>query len=168
MSVRVGMTAPEFELRTQRYRLLRLLDLRGSFVVIYFYPGNAEPESVTESCLFRKHHDEFQDMDTVVVGVSDDSQGSHIEFSEKWNIPFPLLADIGGRLRKEWGVPNVLSRQRGPRSSFARSRYSANRPGRVTYVLDKEGVVRHIIQSATQPKKHVLDSLNAIRRLRRS
>ena len=129
MSMRLGMTAPDFDLRSQHYKPIRLTDFRGRVVVVYFYPSNAEQDSITEGCLFRQRYSDFQEMDAAVIGVSSDSQGSHIEFSEKWKIPFPLLSDIGGRLRKQWGVPDVLGSQRRKSSSFARSRYSANRPG---------------------------------------
>ena len=165
MSIRVGDVASDFVLRSQHYRNIRLSDFKGRFVVIYFYPKDNEPACTIESCTFRNHYAEFQALDTVILGVSSDSQGSHIHFSEKLNLPFSLLSDIGGRLRKQWCVPEVLQTRTSHSTSLTRMRFSANQPGRVTYVIDREGVVQHIFQSATKPQKHVEESLRIVRQL---
>ena len=86
MSVHIGMSAPDFSLRSQHYKPIRLIDFRGRFVVIYFYPSNDEQDSITEGCFFRQYHSQFEEMEAAIIGVSSDSQGSHIEFSEKWKI----------------------------------------------------------------------------------
>ena len=148
MALKVGETASDFTLQSQD-STIRLSDLRGQYVVIYFYPKDDTPGCTVESCSFRDRYDEFKALDAVILGVSSDSPASHAAFAEKFALPFPLLADRGGQLRKLWRVPKTLGIM----------------PGRVTYVIDKEGVVRHIFKSATNPRKHIDEALRVLREL---
>ena len=103
-----------------------------------------------EACAFRDEHEEFGKLDAEIIGVSSDSVESHRRFAEKHDLSFTLLSDEGGKLRKLYGVLNTFG-------IF---------PGRVTYVIDEKGVIRHVISSQIGAVKHVegaLKSLAAIR-----
>ncbi len=148
MALTVGEKASDFTLQSQD-STVRLSDLRGRFVVIYFYPRDDTPGCTVESCAFRDSHQEFEDLDAVILGVSSDSVESHAAFANKFDLPFPLLADRGGQLRRQWSVPKTLRIM----------------PGRVTYVIDREGVVRHIFKSSRKPLKHIEEALRVLKTL---
>jgi thioredoxin-dependent peroxiredoxin len=149
--VDVGDPAPDFTLPSQSGDQVRLSDVwRRGPVVLYFYPKDETPGCTTEACTFRDSYEAFTDAGAEVVGVSSDSVRSHEGFAAKHRLPFILLADDGGRVRKQYGVRPTLG-------IF---------PGRVTYVIDGQGVVRHVFSSQTGAQRHVheaLDALNAIR-----
>jgi peroxiredoxin Q/BCP len=145
--VEVGDTAPDFALPSQTGEQVRLSDVwnRGP-VVLYFYPKDETPGCTTEACTFRDSYEVFQEAGAEVVGVSSDSVESHGKFAGKHRLPFTLLADEGGRIRKRWGV----------KSTFGIL------PGRVTYVIDRSGVVRHVFSSQTGVQRHVQEALDAL------
>jgi thioredoxin-dependent peroxiredoxin len=116
-------------------------------VVLFFYPKDGTPGCTKEVCAFRDEHEEFGKLDAEVIGVSSDSVDSHGRFAAKHDLPFALLSDEGGKVRKMYGVPSTLG-------LF---------PGRVTFVLDKEGVVRHVFSSQLGVDKHVEEALEALR-----
>jgi len=147
MSADVGHAAPDFTLPDQDGREVRLADLRGGWVVVYFYPADDTPGCTAESCSFRDSHEEFVDAGARVVGISGDSVESHRAFAAKHQLPFTLLADTDGSVRKAWGVTKTLGLL----------------PGRVTFVVDPEGVVRHRFSSQLKPRKHIDESLAVIR-----
>jgi thioredoxin-dependent peroxiredoxin len=146
-SVEVGDPAPDFTLPSQSGEHVRLSEVwaRGP-VVLYFYPKDETPGCTTEACTFRDSYEAFKDAGAEVVGVSSDSVTSHESFATKHKLPFILLADDGGRVRKEWGVKSTL----------------AILPGRVTYVIDGQGVVRHVFSSQTGVQRHVHEALDAL------
>jgi peroxiredoxin Q/BCP len=146
-SVEVGDPAPDFTLPSQSGEQVRLSDVwaRGP-VVLYFYPKDETPGCTTEACTFRDSYEAFKDAGAEVVGVSSDSVTSHESFASKHRLPFVLLADDGGEVRKQYGVRRTL----------------AILPGRVTYVIDGEGVVRHIFSSQTGVQRHVHEALDAL------
>jgi peroxiredoxin Q/BCP len=149
--VGVGSKAPDFTLPSQSGEMVSLKDFLGKRVVIlYFYPKDATPGCTKEACTFRDEHEQFGKLDAEVIGVSSDSIESHRRFAEKHNLSFTLLSDEGGKVRRMYGVPNTFG-------IF---------PGRVTYVIDEAGVVRHVFSSQIGAVKHVegaLKSLAAIR-----
>ena len=149
--VGVGSKAPDFTLPSQSGEMVSLKDFLGERVVIlYFYPKDDTPGCTKEACAFRDEHEEFGKLDAEVIGVSSDSVESHKRFAEKHNLSFTLLSDEGGKVRRMYGVPNTFG-------IF---------PGRVTYVIDEAGVVRHVFSSQIGAVKHVegaLKSLAAIR-----
>jgi thioredoxin-dependent peroxiredoxin len=112
-------------------------------VVVYFYPKDDTPGCTRESCAFRDQFSDFSDAGAEVIGISSDSVASHKKFAEKHRLPFTLLSDPGGSVRKAFGVPSSLGVL----------------PGRVTYVIDKKGVVRHAFNSQLNPAKHVEEAL---------
>jgi peroxiredoxin Q/BCP len=146
-SVEVGDPAPDFTLPSQSGEQVRLSDVwaRGP-VVVYFYPKDETPGCTTEACTFRDSYEAFKDAGAEVVGVSSDSVTSHESFASKHRLPFILLADEGGRVRKQYGVKPTL----------------AILPGRVTYVIDGQGVVRHVFSSQTGVQRHVHEALDAL------
>jgi thioredoxin-dependent peroxiredoxin len=149
--VGVGSKAPDFTLPSQSGEMVSLKDFLGEKVVIlYFYPKDDTPGCTKEACAFRDEHEEFGKLDAEVIGVSSDSVESHRRFAEKHDLSFTLLSDEGGKVRRMYGVPNTFG-------IF---------PGRVTYVIDEAGVIRHVFSSQIGAVKHVegaLKSLAAIR-----
>jgi peroxiredoxin Q/BCP len=145
-----GARAPEFTLNDQNGRPVRLADFRGrKNVVVYFYPKDDTPGCTKESCAFRDHYAAFSDAGAEVLGISSDSESSHEAFAKKHRLPFSLLSDPGGRVRSAFGVPSTLGLL----------------PGRVTYVIDKQGVIRHAFNSQLQATKHVDEALSVLESL---
>jgi peroxiredoxin Q/BCP len=148
--VKVGDRAPDFSLLSQSGEKVSLQDFRGKkSVVVYFYPKDDTPGCTAESCAFRDSHEVFQEVGAEVIGISADSPDSHRRFAAKYNLPFTLLSDTDNALRKLFGVPSTL---------FVL-------PGRVTYVIDKQGIVRHIFDSQFEFKLHVEEALKTLRSL---
>jgi thioredoxin-dependent peroxiredoxin len=148
--VQVGDKAPDFTLPSQSGEQVRLYDRLGErVVVLYFYPKDDTRGCTAEACAFRDSHEVFTDAGAEVIGVSSDSSDRHAAFAGRHNLPFTLLSDRGGRIRKSYGVPAVLGVV----------------PGRVTYVIDREGTVRHVFNSMTNIGQHVGDALNVVKRL---
>lgn len=146
--VTTGSLAPDFTLASTDGTDVTLSDLRGSWVVVYFYPKDDTPGCTAESCAFRDSHEDFSDVGAVVLGVSSDSVESHQAFRAKHNLPFTLLSDPGGETRKAWGVARTLGVL----------------PGRVTYVIDPEGVVRNVFSAQFRAAAHQAEALDTIRR----
>jgi thioredoxin-dependent peroxiredoxin len=117
--------------------------------VLYFYPRDNTPGCTAEACAFRDSHEVFSEAGAEVIGVSSDSADRHAAFAGRHDLPFTLLSDAGGRVRKTYGVPAVLGVL----------------PGRVTYVIDRQGTVRHVFNSMTNIGQHVGDALTVVRRL---
>ncbi len=148
MAVKVGDVAPDFTLPSKTGESVSLSDFRGQkAVVLYFYPKDDTPGCTAEACAFRDSYQVFQDAGAEVIGVSGDSTQSHAQFATKYNLPFTLLSDTGNQVRKLYGVPATLWVL----------------PGRVTYVIDKEGVVRHIFDSMLDFKAHVDEALQTLK-----
>jgi thioredoxin-dependent peroxiredoxin len=118
-------------------------------VVLYFYPKDDTYGCTREACSFRDSYDVFAEAGAQVIGVSSDSVGSHEQFARKHDLPFVLVADEGGLLRQRYGVTTTLGLL----------------PGRVTYVIDRQGVVRHVFSSQTQLNGHARGALAVVREL---
>ena len=147
-SVQPGDTAPDFELPDDSGQIVRLSGFRGrKAVVLYFYPKDDTPGCTKEACTFRDQYQDFADAGAEVVGVSSDSSDSHARFASKYHLPFRLVADRDGAVRKRYGVPATLGLL----------------PGRVTYVIDKQGTVRHVFNSQFQAAQHVAEAMQALR-----
>jgi peroxiredoxin Q/BCP len=150
VSVKIGDSAPDFSLRSESGETVSLSDFVGQKpVVVYFYPKDDTPGCTAESCAFRDSYEAFKDAGAEVIGISSDSVESHQKFASKYNLPFHLLSDADGKTRQQYGVPATLGLL----------------PGRVTYVIDKEGIVRHIFNSQFNPKAHVTEAIQVLRSL---
>jgi peroxiredoxin Q/BCP len=142
-----GDRAPDFALEDQKGQRVALEDFRGrKNVVVYFYPKDDTPGCTRESCAFRDHFDDFAEAGAEVIGISSDSTRSHEAFAAKHRLPFTLLSDPGGRVRRAFGVPASLGVL----------------PGRVSYVIDKQGVIRHAFNSQLNPARHVDEALRVL------
>ena len=151
-SVQIGDRVPDFTLPSQDGTQVSWADFRGNkAVVLFFYPKDGTAICTKEACSFRDAYEDFVQAGAVVIGVSADSAESHRAFASGHRLPFTLLADTDGSLRKTFGVPKTLG--------FL--------PGRVTYVIDKEGVVRHVFSSQLAAERHVFEALAVVRQLAR-
>jgi peroxiredoxin Q/BCP len=151
MSIRVGEAAPDFTLPKQDGSPLKLSELlQKGAVVLYFYPKDDTPGCTLEACSFRDAYEDFKDAGAEVVGISSDSADAHKAFTDKHRLPFTLVSDEGGRVRKLYGVKSTLGLI----------------PGRVTYVIDSKGIIRHVFDSQLNPAKHVREALEVLARLR--
>jgi peroxiredoxin Q/BCP len=153
MGIRAGDLAPDFTLPKQDGSSVRLKDLLGKgAVVLYFYPKDDTPGCTVEACSFRDAYEDFKEAGAEVVGISSDSADAHRAFADKHRLPFTLVADEGGKVRKLYGVPSTFGIL----------------PGRVTYVIDREGVVRHVFNSQLNPAKHVREALEVLKKSARA
>jgi len=150
--VQVGDPAPDFTWAAQSGEQVRLSDFRGhQVVVLFFYPKDGRAICTKEVCAFRDAYDQFAEAGAVVMGVSRDSAERHNAFSNRHNLPFSLLSDTDGSLRTAFGVPKTLGLL----------------PGRVTYVIDKEGVVRLVFSAPMTADRHVSEALRVVGELGR-
>ncbi len=150
MPVKVGDTAPDFTLSSQSGTSVSLKDFLGKkCVVVYFYPKDDTPGCTKESCAFRDQYEVFNSAGAEVIGISADSPESHQRFAAKYQLPFSLLSDSGNQVRKLYGVP----------ASFGLL------PGRVTYVIDQQGIVQNVFNSQFNFKGHIEESLKIIQQL---
>jgi peroxiredoxin Q/BCP len=118
-------------------------------IVLYFYPKDDTPGCTAQACAFRDSHEVFTGAGAEVIGVSSDPVGKHATHVDRHKLPFRLLSDQGGEVRKSYGVPAVLGLL----------------PGRVTYVIDREGTVRHVFNSMTRISQHIGDAPKVVRQL---
>ncbi len=144
--VQVGDIAPDFTLPTQTGIPVRLGKFLGkTAIVLYFYPKDNTSICTNEACAFRDSYELFKGAHAEVIGISSDSVESHRQFAAAHQLPFTLMSDIDGVVRKLYGVPTAFGS-----------------PGRVTYVIDKQGIVRHIFFSQFTSDKHVTQALQAL------
>lgn len=102
--LKVGDSAPNFELPDQNGKVHKLSDYLGSKVLIYFYPRDFTPGCTTEACTLRDSFPNFKNLNTVVLGISKDSIENHKKFAQKFNLPFALLADVNHKVQEKYGV----------------------------------------------------------------
>ena len=147
-----GDPAPDFTAQAHNGEQVRLADHRGkNVVVLYFYPMDGAPVCTKEACGFRDAYEEFTKLGAVVIGVSADSPERHRVFAASRALPFLLLSDQDGSLRKAYQVPKTLGIM----------------PSRVTYVIDKAGVIRHFFSALFSAERHVAEALGIVRALAR-
>lgn len=148
MKVKVGDRAPEFTLPDQSGEVVSLKDFLGKrSIVLYFYPKDFTVGCTTETKSFSERYEEFKELGAEVIGVSSDTVESHESFASECNASFTLLSDEGERVRSLYGVESSLGLI----------------PGRVTYIIDRSGIVRHIFASQLNPKKHVKEAMETLR-----
>ncbi len=148
--VQVGDRAPAFSLPTQTGAMVSLKDFVGkSAVVLYFYPKDDTAGCTAEACGFRDRYEVFKEAGAQVIGISADSQESHQRFASKHSLPFLLLSDRDGMVRKLYGVPTLMGML----------------PSRVTFVIDKEGIVRLVFSDMMHMQRHITEALRIVQSL---
>jgi peroxiredoxin Q/BCP len=149
-SIDVGDRAPDFELPAADGRRVRLSDFLGKKnVVLFFYPKDETAGCTIEACTFRDAYEDFVDVGAEVIGISADSLDSHNRFAGRHRLPFILLSDPKGLVGAKYDVRKALG-------IF---------PGRVTFLIDREGIVRHVTDGRLRFKQHVTESLAVLREM---
>jgi peroxiredoxin Q/BCP len=146
--VEEGRPAPDFELPTDTGEKVKLSDLRGKQVVLYFYPKDDTPGCTTQACGIRDAWGEFERAGAVVLGVSPDEVDSHMKFKQKYSLPFPLLADEGHHVADAYGVW-------GEKSYMGRTYFGVDRS---TFVIGEDGNIKKILHKV-KPATHADDVL---------
>lgn len=147
-AIEVGDKAPPFQATLQDGSTFDSTSLLGrKSLVLFFYPKDGTPVCTQQACAFRDAYAQFAGADVEVVGVSSDSPESHRRFATRHSLPFPIISDGKGALRRLFGVPRAWG-------LF---------PGRVTYVIDKEGVVRMTFNATLAAEPHVRKALEAVK-----
>lgn len=118
-------------------------------LVIYFYPKDDTPGCTREACGFRDQFEVFQEAGAKIFGISADSPKSHLKFAERYQLPFSLLSDQDKKVQKQFGVSSSLF---------------GLLPGRVTFIIDREGIIRKVFNSQFQASKHVEEAVRVIRK----
>ncbi len=146
----VGSPAPDFTLHDQSGRAVHFAELlKQGPVVLYFYPKDHTPGCTLEACGFRDAQADFAKAGATVVGVSDDTVAEHARFAAQHALPFTLLSDARGQVRELYGVPRLFGVI----------------PGRVTFVVDPDGMIRHAFTSHLRMQRHVVEALETVRKL---
>ncbi len=150
MSVKVGDKAPDFTLPSQMGDEVTLSEYFGKKnVVLFFYPRDESSGCTREACAFRDNYEVFTSLGAEVLGISGQSVESHRSFASHHGLPFLLLSDVNNKVRQLYGVPATMGIV----------------PGRVTYIIDKGGVIRHMFNSQSQPEKHVAEAKQVLEKL---
>jgi peroxiredoxin Q/BCP len=149
MSLQVGDKAPDFTLPDQSGNPVTLSEkLAEKVVVLYFYPKDDTRGCTQEACSFRDSYESFTDAGAEVIGVSSDSVASHEKFAGRHGLPFTLLSDSSKTVRTQYGAKSL-----------------GVIPGRITFVIDQEGVIRHAFSSMINIGGHVDDALAVVKQL---
>jgi thioredoxin-dependent peroxiredoxin len=140
MTLSVGTSAPSFTATDTQGNTVSLNDFRGQTVIVYFYPKDDTPGCTKQACSFRDNYEDYQAKNIVVLGVSADDQAAHQAFTEKYNLPFPLLVDTDRSIIQAYDVDG---------GGYAK---------RVTYVIDENGTISHVYD-AVKTATHATDVL---------
>jgi peroxiredoxin Q/BCP len=143
MSLTEGMPAPPFEGVDQNGNSIRLQNLRGRKVILYFYPKDNTPGCTKEACNLRDNYAALQEAGYTIIGVSADTIESHKKFAEKYNLPFSLLADPEKKIisaYQAWGKKKLYGKE-----------YEGTL--RITYIIDENGIISRIIKNV-KPEQH--------------
>lgn len=150
LQIAIGTAMPGFVLVSQDGETVHSVDLVGQGpLVIYFYPKDNTPGCTAEACSFRDQYEDFVQAGAGVVGISRDDPASHRGFADKHRLPFTLLADPDGAVHQAFGVGRTLGLL----------------SGRVTFVVDTRGIVRHRFSSQLRATRHVAEALEVVRRI---
>ena len=145
-----GSMAPNFAAKDANSETVRLKDLRGQKVVLYFYPKDDTPGCTKEACSFRDAFADFKKSDIKVLGVSKDSEASHKKFAAKYKLPFTLLADPDHSIADAYGVY-------GEKKFMGRTYLGVKR---VTFLIDEKGKVKKVFEKV-KPEEHAREVLEA-------
>lgn len=145
-----GIAAPQVKFTKEDGTSVQLSEYLGKrTIVLYFYPKDDTYGCTIEACTFRDSYEDFKAAGADVIGVSADDGASHEAFKAKNKLPFTLLSDPGNEGAKAFGVKKVFGLL----------------PGRVTFVIDRQGIIRHRFESAVRMQKHVEEALTLVKSL---
>ena len=148
--IETGSKAPDFSLPDQQGRRVNLADFMGKTnLVVYFYPKDESYGCTKEACSFRDNYEVFKQAGAEVIGISSDDIASHQAFAANHKLPFILLSDKGKTVAEKYGVGKSLGIV----------------PGRVTFVIDKQGIIRLVFSSQLSFDKHVEEALQMLKTL---
>jgi len=150
MAISSGMPAPDFALPDENGTLRRLSDFRGRRVVLYFYPKDDTPGCTTEACNFRDDYSAYEKAGVVLLGVSPDTVKSHAKFKQKYDLPFPLLADPEHKVCELYGVWG--------KKKFMGREYDGVL--RTTFLIGPDGIVQKVFENV-KPAQHSREVLEA-------
>jgi peroxiredoxin Q/BCP len=149
--IQIGDKCPDFQLPDANGKMIQISEFIGKKkLVIYFYPKDDTPGCTKEACSFRDSYEDFKDYDCEVIGISSDDEQKHAAFASRHQLPFILLADKDKVARKLFGVPGNL---------FGLI------PGRVTYIIGIDGIVKGVYNSQTNPLGHIEKALELVKGL---
>ena len=150
MPIELGDVIPHFtaiDTNEEKFDTLEYIGKKP--LVIYFYPKNNTPGCTAQACGFRDQYQDFTDLGAEVIGISSDTVDSHNTFAKQYKLPFILLSDTDKKIRKLFGVPSGLL---------------GVLPGRVTYIVDKQGKVVLVFDDSINATKHIVEALEAIKK----
>ena len=148
MTLKIGDQIPSFSLKDQNGHI-RTSNKVNKSLVLFFYPKDDTPGCTIEACGFRDKYDLFKILGAEVWGISNGSTQSHLGFAKKNNLQYPLLCDQNNILRKKFGVPKTLG--------FIE--------GRVTYIINSEGIIKHIYEDLLNGSAHIKEAIKALKEL---
>lgn len=152
MSIEIGKKAPDFKLQNQAGEEVSLSDFKGKNIVLYFYPKDMTPGCTTQACDFRDNYAAFKDYNTVVLGVSPDPIERHVQFIDKHELSFPLLADEDHKVAELYGVWQL-------KKTFGNEYYGIVRS---TFIIDDKGMLRQEYRNV-RVKNHVQKTLDFVK-----
>ncbi len=141
-----GMPAPDFTAQTTTGKTISLSDYRGKKVVLYFYPKDDTPGCTIEACGLRDQYQKIRDLGAEILGVSVDDTGSHQMFTEKYSLPFPLIADTDRSITKNYGAYNE----------------KWNMAKRVTFIIDEQGKIQKVFDTVS-PQSHPQEIIDVLK-----
>ena len=151
MKLKIGDKIPSFSLPDQNGNI-RTTDKINNPLVLFFYPKDDTPGCTIEACGFRDKYDLFKILGAEVWGISNGDSQSHLDFANKNNLQYPLLCDLKNILRRKFGVPKTLG--------FIE--------GRVTYIINQEGIIIHIFEDLLNGPAHIKEAIRALKKLQDS
>ena len=152
MALEIGNKAPDFELKTEKGDTVKLSDYKGKNVVLYFYPKDMTPGCTTQACDFRDKHEDFSELNTVILGVSPDPMEKHQKFIEKHGLPFSLLVDEDHKVAELYDVWKL-------KKNFGKEYMGIERS---TFIINKDGELVKEWRKV-RVKDHVEDALQFIK-----
>lgn len=147
--ITIGTKAPDFSLQDQNGDTHTIAQYKGKKILLYFYPKDDTPGCTTEACSFRDNYEELQKAGLVVLGVSKDNVKSHKKFADKYELPFPLLADEDTEVCKVYGVWKL--------KKFMGREYMGI--DRVSFLINEEGKIAKVYEEV-KPKEHVQEVIS--------
>lgn len=149
MALQIGDNIPEFSVKDNQGKIFNSSSVIGKPVVYYFYPKDNTPGCTAQACSFRDQYQDFKDLGAEVIGISSDTVSSHQKFINQYKLPFVLLSDSDKKIRTLFGVKSDLF---------------GLLPGRVTYIVDKNGKIIFIFNSMNA-KNHIPEALKRIKKI---